>query len=364
MVRALADFSDLHVYAPDQENGALGQWDVDGVTYYAGSPVRRTQLSRIGTYPYAGRGSWSRHSTREALSIAERLRPDIIHSEYNQTAEALLRARVNRLTAMSRTTITLHDLSWGGVFGPPPPGSNPVRRWLHDLERVKSRHTRNAIEKHVDAIFVYSERDRAKIPDASGIVEVVPVGVARPAQGWLGDRRHTAAFGGALWRSENEAAAEYLALEVMPLVRERLPDATLRIFGARPTNRVTALGSEAGVTVVGPVADYEEEFRRASVTLAPSMFDAGVFLKAIRPMAMGCPVVLNPASAIPIQGLENGVHALVGHRPAEFAECVVQAMRNPDDARRLGSAAKDLVQQHYSWQRAADRYLSVFNRTL
>lgn len=358
LVKALAPFMDLHVYAPDQSNGALTSWRADGVTYHAGSPVRRTQLDRLGTYPYAARGSWSRRATKEVRAIIRELRPDVLHAEYSQAAEPLLRR-----ARLPRTSITLHDLP-GEVAVQPRSETSLIRYWLQQLDRVKTRHAKNAIVSKIDALFVRSEHDRGKISDARGIVEIAPVGLNSPAVGWLGDRAHVAAFGGAMWRWENEFTAMYLAREVMPLVRESVPDAELRIFGARPTAAVCELDAEAGMTVVGEVADYDDEFRRAGVTLAPAMVDAGLLMKSIRAMAMGCPVVLNSASAHPIVGLTPGEHALVGDSPGELADCVVELMQNRARARQLGQLAMGLVRPHFSWEHTVEIYRSVFGQLL
>jgi glycosyltransferase involved in cell wall biosynthesis len=358
LVRALAQFTDLHVYAPGQQNGAQRTWSTDGVTYYAGSPVRLRQIDRFERYPYAARGSWSRRSTSEALAIAKMVRPDILHAEYAQAAEPLLRSG-----HLAPTSLTLHDLP-GEAAVRPREELSALRYRLQRLERVKTLRLRDAILERIDALFVFNERDKVKAARPRGAVEVAPVGVSVPVEGWIGDRAHTAAFGGAMWRLENEVTAVHLAREVMPLVRAQIPDAELRIFGARPGPEVRALESHPGVTVVGEVDDYDAEFRHAAVTLAPAMVDAGILMKAIRAMAMGCPVVLNPAAADPIVGLNSGEHALVGDGPDEIARHVVMLMNNREYAGNLGQSAKDLVLAHFSWQRAVEVYLTMWRQLL
>lgn len=358
LVQALAPHMDLHVYAPGQQNGSLSNWQAHGLTFHAGSPVNLSQLDRLGAYPYVARGSWARQSTREVVAIVHKLKPDVLHAEYAQAVEPLLRCR-----RLVRTSITLHDLP-GEIADSERTGVVDVRYLVQRLERIKMRGLKTNILHKVDALFVRSERDRDKIPAARGSVDIAPVGLNAPATGWVGDNPHVAAFGGAMWRAENVDTASYLARDVMPLVRERVSDAQLRIFGARPTSDVRALAAEPGVTVVGEVADYDEEFRRAGVALAPAMVEAGLLMKAIRAMAMGCPVVLNPASADPIVGLENDVHALVGDSSEEIARHVATLMEDRETAVRLGQAGMELVRPHFSWERTVEIYLEVFRRLL
>lgn len=358
LVRALSQVTDLHVYAAGQQHGALQTWRVEDVTYYAGSPVKLRQVDRFERYPYAARASWSRRSTREAVAIAEALSPDILHAEYSQAAEPLLRAH-----HVAPTSLTLHDLP-GEAAVRPRDELSAARYAMQRLERAKTMRLREAIFEQTDALFVFNERDKAKAARARGPVRVAPVGVTPPDQSWIGDRSHTAAFGGAMWRLENEVTAVYLAREVMPLVRAQIPDAQLRIFGARPGPQVRALESHPEVTVVGEVDDYDAEFRHAAITLAPAMVDAGVLMKALRAMAMGCPVVLNEASAGPIVGLESGAHALVGASAAEIARHVVELMNNREYAGTLGRAARDLVRRHFSWERTVEVYLAAWQQLL
>ena len=359
LVHALASVVDLHVYSPGQRNGHLDSWRVGGVTYHAGAEVdgRLRQLKRLGLYPLSARHGWSRRSTREALAVARRVSPDVLHADYVQAAEALLRSPKS-----IPTSITFHDL----------PDPSPGRRWggsrlrqvLARLERLKSDRLILAVLDNVDGVFVRSQRDKDRIPRTWGIVEIAPVGLNPPLAGWLGDRHQTASFGGAMWRRENEVTAVHLAKDVMPIVRRREQDAQLRVFGARPTEAVCELATGPGVSVVGEVADYDDEFRRAALTFAPTMVGAGLLMKAIRAMSMGCPVVLNSASAAPIVGLANGVHALVGDTADELATHALQLMNDRARAREIGEAGMRLVREQFSWERTAEVYRDTFSRLL
>lgn len=357
LIQTLAPYLELHVYAPGQQNGSLVSWHNDGVTYHAGSLVHQTRLDRVGRYPYAARESWSRQSTRETVALVRELHPDILHGEYFQAVEPLLRC-----AQQVPVSITMHDVIEASVTTGTAISSR--RYWLERIERAKTQRTMSAVLAKMDALLVFSERDRRRVACARGIAEVTPVGIDLPSPGWLRDRPHVAVFGGAMWRRENEVSASYLAREVMPLVRQAIPDAELRIFGARPTSTVRALGDHAGVTVVGEVADYDDEFRRAAVTLAPMTVGGGLLLKAIRAMAIGCPVVLNSASAGPIAGLVPGVHAHVGDSPHEFAAHVVGTMQDKDRASQMGQAAMDLVRAQFNSDRTAEVYRRVFEQII
>jgi glycosyltransferase involved in cell wall biosynthesis len=361
LAEALGQAMDLHVYAPGQHNDGLPSWRINGVTYHAGAEVHRRQSDRLHIYSYAARGSWSRRSTREVLAIARAVQPDILHAEYAQAAEPLFRVR--RAGLPVHTSIMLHDLpgEWADAAAD---SAGWLRTSLGRLERAKTNRLKQLVLTAIDALLVFSERDREKLQKASGIVAVTQIGFTPSESAWIGDAPQVAAFGGALWRLENELTAIHLAREVLPLVRAQLPQAQFRIFGSRPSQQVSLLGEEPGVTVVGEVADYDDEFRHAAVALAPAMVDAGVLMKALRAMSIGCPVVLNSISAGPIVGLENGVHALIGNGPAELADQIAAAMQDRGLAQQIGSAARELVRNQYSWDHTVQTYLRVFDQLL
>lgn len=356
LVNALAPLIDLHVYAPGQRKGHLRDWQIDGVTFHAGSPVRQSRRNRLGLYPYGARASWAARSTRESIALARQLRPDVIHAEYWAAAEPLFKLR-----GEVPTSLAPHDVPDDGMTIPSI-GQSIYQRCLDRHELAKRRRVASALTTKIDSLLLFSEVDRAKLEGSQCLINVAPPGLNPPATAWSGGETHVAAFGGAMWRLENEATAIYLVRDVMPLVRDAIPDAQLRIFGARPTDRVRALGNQPGITVVGEVADYDGQFRDAQVALAPSMTEAGILIKSMRAMAMGCPAVLNRASARPIVGLKSGVHALVGHTSRELADHVISMMTDTSRAVRIGRSARDFVLENYGWDQSGAAYLAAFRQ--
>ncbi|GAA2411588.1 glycosyltransferase family 4 protein [Mycolicibacterium llatzerense] len=356
LVEALAPHIDLHVYAPGQRNGHLRDWQIDGVTFHAGSPVRLSRRNRLGVYPYGARASWSAQSTKETVALARRLRPDIVHAEYWAAVEPLF-----KLHREMPTSLAPHDVPDDGMTIPPA-GQSLYQRCLDRHELAKRRRVARALTTKIDSLLLFSEGDRNKLEGSQCLINVAPPGLTPPTTSWSGGEAHVAAFGGAMWRLENESTAIHLARDIMPLVRDSVPDAQLRIFGARPTKTVRALGNQPGITVLGEVTDYDGQFCDAQVALAPSMTEAGILIKSMRAMAMGCPVVLNGASARPIVGLEPGVHALVGHTPREFADHVITLMSDASRAARIGQSARSFVLENYGWDRSVAAYLAAFHQ--
>lgn len=158
---------------------------------------------------------------------------------------------------------------------------------------------------------------------------------------------------GALSWPPNVSAVRFLATEVLPQVRQRLPDACLTIVGKDPGAEVLALGRREGVVVAANVPDVKMYFRAASLLAVPLESGGGTRLKILEAFAAGLPVV---STAVGCEGLRvtDGQQLVVAERP-EFAEAIVSLLLNPARAQDLARRARELVRLEYDWQHAGAR---------
>ena len=113
---------------------------------------------------------------------------------------------------------------------------------------------------------------------------------------------------GTFYHPPNVDAVRWLAAEVWPKIRESLPDATMRVYGAYPTEAVKQLhrpkeGPGARVRGVRGGGDG----RVLRVLLAPLRFGAGIKGKIVDAWMHGLPVVTTPIGA---EGMRPGEDAL------------------------------------------------------
>ena len=139
----------------------------------------------------------------------------------------------------------------------------------------------------------------------------------------------------------------FFVKDVMPLVRSRVPQVQFKVVGQISTEFKRRLENH-GVIVTGTVANVAEAATGASVGVCPVRIGAGVQNKVLEYMALGIPAVTSP---IGLEGLEAvpGVHVLTATRPQEWADQIVQLLRNRDLARNLAVAGRRFVETHHSW---------------
>jgi hypothetical protein len=128
-------------------------------------------------------------------------------------------------------------------------------------------------------------------------------------------------FVGGFGHPPNEDAACWFVVNVLPLVRTRVPDATLSIVGSNPTARVRALAGDA-VRVDADVSDdvLKQHYQGTRVAIVPLRCGAGVKLKVVEALKEGVPVVTTPVGAQGLPGVAD-VACVCGDAPS-FADAV------------------------------------------
>ncbi|MBI5340280.1 MAG: glycosyltransferase [Mycolicibacterium rufum] len=156
-------------------------------------------------------------------------------------------------------------------------------------------------------------------------------------------------FAGTLFYPPNIQAAVWLVKSIWPVVRSRVPDATLRIVGRDPSPEVLALSSEAeGVQVIANVPDISQYMAEAEVCVNPVRAAGGMQNKLIEYLASGRPVV---ATNVANEGIAAPGDALkVAESAEDFANAVVELLTNRSAAEDMGRAAREFAWREWSWE--------------
>jgi sugar transferase (PEP-CTERM/EpsH1 system associated) len=154
-------------------------------------------------------------------------------------------------------------------------------------------------------------------------------------------------FTGVMDYFPNVQGVLYFCNEVLPVVRQAVPEATFTIVGARPSPEVLALRSRPGVVVTGQVPDVRPYLREASVAVTPLLLSRGIQNKILEAMAMALPVVASRTAFHGVDGAEEA--ALCADSAGEFAEKVTALLQRPKEARESGLRGRSLVERRYVW---------------
>jgi polysaccharide biosynthesis protein PslH len=244
------------------------------------------------------------------------------------------------------------------------PGPRWARARIGDAERRRWARYQPAVWRCFDRIQVFTRRDaeaiRTMAPDLTGRVRVNPFGVNLPK---AADPRQEdgdlLVFVGGFRHPPNVDAVLWLANEIMPLIRARLPGIRLVVVGSDPPQEVQSLASP-DIAVTGRVPAVEPYLERAAVVLAPVRLGGGMRLKVLQAMALGKAVVTTTVGAEGL-ALQHQPHPVaIANDTDAIAAATLELMALQQNRRVLGQRARAFVAEHHTWARYAERLQALY----
>jgi glycosyltransferase involved in cell wall biosynthesis len=176
-------------------------------------------------------------------------------------------------------------------------------------------------------------------------------------------RRRAIVFTGVMDYPPNEDAVVWFAERVWPELRRASPDLEFQVVGTRPTARVSALASQAGIRVTGEVPDVRPYVAGALAFVVPLRSGGGTRLKILQAMAMGCPVISTRLGA---EGLdvEDGQHLLFAEGPGDFVARLDAIASSAERAEQLARNARQRVVERYDWSRCLEPLDELYRQVL
>jgi glycosyltransferase involved in cell wall biosynthesis len=238
------------------------------------------------------------------------------------------------------------------------------------IQWQKLRRYEAAVCRQADRVVAVSEADRQALLelDPRLDVTVVPNGVDLGYYGAYERQSdpqppdygpYAIMFTGKMDFRPNIDAVTWFAREVLPLVRQQVPEARFIVVGKQPHERVVRLGALPGVTITGWVPDIRAHIAAAAVYVVPMRIGGGTRLKVLEALAMRRAVVSTHVGAegFPLEGQEALAFA---DEPERFAETVVALLRDRQCRQQLGSAGRAFVEANYGWQAIVPRMKAVY----
>jgi glycosyltransferase involved in cell wall biosynthesis len=218
-----------------------------------------------------------------------------------------------------------------------------------------------------DRVLTVSEKDRddfAAILDPNKLTVIntgVDVDYFQPTP--TEETPNSLVFTGSMDWLPNEDAILYLVGSILPLIQQHCPEVTLEVVGRRPSRKLQAVAEAAQcIRLTGWVEDIRPFVARGSVCIVPLRIGGGTRLKIFEAMAMGKAVVSTTVGAegLPVR---SGDNILLADTPNDFAASVISLLRDPQQRHRLGTAARILVQENYSWPKVAESFARILSET-
>jgi sugar transferase (PEP-CTERM/EpsH1 system associated) len=245
--------------------------------------------------------------------------------------------------------------------------TNPIKKAYLYGQWQKMQRFEKEMCSRFDCVIAVSAEDRDLMKREYGAQAVfdVPTGVDtefyRPS-GAIESSKHGIVFTGSMDWLPNEDAIRYFMREIMPLIKNKVPDASLTVVGRNPPSSLVDLSKEdPSLVITGRVDDVRPYIESAAAYVVPLRIGGGTRLKIFEAMAMEKPVV---STTIGAEGLPltNGVELLVADEPETFGDAVVKVLSDRSWASELAQRAAAAVRQNHGWGRVTENFISRINR--
>jgi glycosyltransferase involved in cell wall biosynthesis len=278
---------------------------------------------------------------------------DIVQVEFVQMATF----RFDRARHRPLLVLDEHNIEYDILKRTAAAGTGLVRRVYNAVNWRKLAREERAAWRRFDGVALTSERDESVLlgehPACRTAVIPNGVDVRAFAPSTAQTDPGSILFFGAINYFPNADGVTFFIDEVLPTIRGRRPDATLRVLGPGAGEEVLARRGN-GVDIIGMVDDVNPHLDRAAVVVVPLRIGGGTRLKIVEALAKGKAVVSTRLGA---EGIDvvDGEHLLLADDPQEIADRVEQVLADPVLARRLGDAGRRLAEERYSWAVVTDR---------
>lgn len=165
---------------------------------------------------------------------------------------------------------------------------------------------------------------------------------------------------------QNWEAAQILATQVFPLVKQQIPTAKLSIVGQFPTDKLRSLIGP-GVEII-ELADSDREgvvrsYQKSGLLIAPIYGPSGTRLKILAAMASMTPVVTTPIGAEGL-GIKDGESMMIGRTSRELADKSIEILKNRSLYQKIAENAKHIADSGFTWGPISKKLESVYEETL
>jgi sugar transferase (PEP-CTERM/EpsH1 system associated) len=167
-------------------------------------------------------------------------------------------------------------------------------------------------------------------------------------------------FVGVMGYPPNVDAVLYFCDSIMPLMQRQIPGVRLIVVGHEPTQEIHKLAERKNVVVTGYVEDIIPYYQQSQATIVPLRGGGGTRLKILESMALGRPVV---STSLGCEGLNviDKENIMIVNTPAEFAERVVQLLKDRKLREKISHNARRLVETHYDWSKISQKLMKVYD---
>ncbi|MDI1314118.1 glycosyltransferase [Prosthecobacter sp.] len=182
-------------------------------------------------------------------------------------------------------------------------------------------------------------------PDARGLSSAVFEESTSPCIAFLGTMN---------W-PPNADAAFWFIQEILPAIRQTVPDVRFRVIGRDPPEALKRIAAaDPGIEITGKVVEVLTPLRECTVLVVPLRAGSGVRVKILESMAAGVPVVSTTVGAEGLH-MRHGQELLLADDAPALSAAVLRMLQDSSLRKTLAENALHRVTQEFAWSKSAEK---------
>lgn len=341
---------------PDEQFTSMVRYvpiDIDG-TYSIAGGIRNL----FSSMPYNIEKYFDSNAFKHLSRLHEESKFDLVHVDHLHMAEYGLKLKEKFGT---KIILREHNFESDILRRVAERTKNPVTKSYYKLQYSRILRYESHTVAKFDAVLPISDVDNRKLRALSPGVNsfVIPAGVE--IEKFLPNRimiRDRVLFLSSYDWLPNMDSLQFYVEEILPLLNEKAPLAKTVVAG-KSVDRIPKAWLNGSFENAGFVADFNRLASTASVAVVPLRIGSGMRIKILELMALGMAIVSTSIGAEGID-VEDGKHLMLADTPREFAERVATLLSSPDLCKEIGTNARELVSEKYTWDSAGEKLLNVY----
>lgn len=171
----------------------------------------------------------------------------------------------------------------------------------------------------------------------------------------------TILFYGSMGGSQNIIAFWRLYKDILPKIKEKIPDIKLIVLGANPPNEVSELADSSSIIVTGFVSDVRPYLSKSTLMVLPLETSGGFRGRIVEVMAMGIPVI-GTHNALDCIDMENGLQGFISDDDNLMAEYAVRLFTDKEMLGKMQSACREFVEFKYSLEKTYGKLSKYYSK--
>lgn len=283
-------------------------------------------------------------------SVVKKFNPDFIFCQLVRTAKYALNypklKTLDYMDALSKGTERRIE------------NSSFWMKWILRTETIRLKKFETKVFDAFNTHCIISEEDKKYIIHSNNYkIAVIPNGIDldyfKPT---AAPKKYELVFTGNMSYPPNVQAAQFLALKILPLIKEKC---TVLISGAKPTKEVLLLQSNNCI-ISGWVDDIRTSYASAQIFVAPLHIGTGLQNKILEAMAMKIPCITTPLVNASLGAKENE-EVLIANTAEQFAEKIAYLLHHPEIAKNMAEKAYLYVAKKYNWQQSTNELIKLIS---